>query len=51
METAKQDFEHFVRRLYEPDCAMPADVRRLAMLCLQNFDGRCQLTERKAARW
>jgi hypothetical protein len=31
MATAKQDFEHFVRRLYEPDSAMPADVRRMAM--------------------
>lgn len=38
MATAKQNFEHFVCRLYEPGRAMPADMRRLAMLCLQSFD-------------
>lgn len=50
MATAKQDFEHFVRRLYEPDSAMPADVRRLAMLCLQNFDELAATTRQRSQR-
>ncbi|KAA1004332.1 AAA family ATPase [Paraburkholderia panacisoli] len=50
MATAKQDFEHFVRRLYEPDRAMPADVRRLAILCLQNFDELAATTRQRSQR-
>jgi recombinational DNA repair ATPase RecF len=50
MATAKQDFEHFVRRLYEPDSAMPADVRRLAMLCLRNFDELAVTTRQRSQR-
>jgi len=50
MATAKQDFEHFVRRLYEPGSAMPADVRRLAMLCLQKFDELAATTRQRSQR-
>ncbi|MDF9434626.1 AAA family ATPase [Chromohalobacter israelensis] len=38
MATARQDFERFVGWLYQEDKQVPADVRRLAHLALENFD-------------
>lgn len=38
MASARQDFERFVRWLYQPEKQVPADVRRLATLALANFD-------------
>jgi len=38
MATARQDFERFVRWLYQPEKQLPADVRRLSNLVLANFD-------------
>ncbi|PMR75280.1 AAA family ATPase [Billgrantia endophytica] len=39
MASARQDFERFVRWLYQPNKQVPIDVRRLATLALANFDG------------
>lgn len=38
MASAKQDFERFVRWLYQPGKQVPENVRRLANLALVNFD-------------
>ena len=38
MGTAKRDFEQFVTWLHVPATQAPPDVRRLANLCLANFD-------------
>jgi hypothetical protein len=38
MATARQDFERFVRWLYQPGKQVPVDVRRLAILMSANFD-------------
>jgi len=38
MASAKQDFERFVRWLYQPGKQVPENVRRLANLALLNFD-------------
>ena len=38
MGTAKRDFEQFVSWLHDPANQAPPNVRRLANLCLENFD-------------
>ncbi|KGV24517.1 AAA family ATPase [Burkholderia pseudomallei] len=50
MGTAKQDFEHFVCRLYEPGNAASTEVRRLALLCLQYFDELATTTRQRSQR-
>lgn len=50
MVAAKQDFEFFVRWLYQRGRKAPADVRRLALLCLQNLDGLANATRQRNAR-
>lgn len=50
MSSAKQDFDRFVRQLYQADGPVPADVRRLALLCLQGFDGLAATTRQRSQR-
>ena len=38
MASARQDFEQFVRWLYQLEQQVSVDVRRLAKLSLENFD-------------
>ena len=38
MASARQDFERFVRWLYQLEQQVSVDVRRLAKLSLENFD-------------
>lgn len=38
MASARQDFESFVKWIYQPEKQTPIDVRRLATLILGNFD-------------
>lgn len=50
MASAKRDFERFVGWLYAPERGAPADVRRLARLCLQNFDELSATTRHRSQR-
>lgn len=50
MASAKRDFEQFVRWLYTPENHVPADVRRLAVLCRENFDQLSATSRQKSQR-
>lgn len=50
MASAKQDFERFVRWLYKPEKQVPADVRRLAVLSLANFDALAETSRQRSQR-
>ncbi|MFT4437879.1 AAA family ATPase [Caballeronia sp. 15715] len=50
MATAKQDFERFVAWLYQPEREIPPDVRRLALLCLRDFNAIAEKTRQRSAR-
>ncbi|WP_206478011.1 AAA family ATPase [Halomonas sp. KRD171] len=50
MASAKQDFERFVRWLYQPEKQVPIDVRRLATLSLANFDTLAETSRQRSQR-
>lgn len=50
MASAKRDFERFVHWLYTPEKEVPAEVRRLAVLCSQNFDELATTTRHRSQR-
>jgi hypothetical protein len=50
MASAKQDFERFVRWLYQPGKQVPVDVRRLALLSLANFDALAETSWQRSQR-
>ncbi|WP_426733910.1 AAA family ATPase [Pseudomonas aeruginosa] len=50
MASARQDFERYVRWLYQPDKQVPEDVRRLATLALQNFDELAGTSRQRSQR-
>lgn len=50
MASAKQDFERFVRWLYQTENQVPSNVRRLATLALVNFDGLAESTRHRSQR-
>lgn len=50
MASAKRDFEQFVRWLYAPGNHVPSDVRRLAVLCRDNFDRLSATSRQKSQR-
>lgn len=50
MASAKQDFERFVRWLYQPGKEVPADVRRLANLSLANFVALAETSKQRNQR-
>lgn len=50
MASAKQDFERFVRWIYQPAREFPADVRRLATLALANFDQLAATSRQRSQR-
>ncbi|ENO0739739.1 AAA family ATPase [Yersinia enterocolitica] len=49
MASARQDFDRFVRWLYQSE-AIPSDVRRLASLCLTNFDALAGTSRNRSQR-
>ncbi|MBK3752823.1 AAA family ATPase [Pseudomonas aeruginosa] len=50
MASARQDFERYVRWLYQPEKQVPEDVRRLATLALQNFDELAGTSRQRSQR-
>lgn len=50
MASARQDFESFVRWLYQPERQVPGDVRRLAILALANFDELAETSRQRSQR-
>jgi len=50
MASARQDFERFVRWLYQPEKQVPSDVRRLATLSLANFDTLAETSRQRSQR-
>ncbi|HGQ7767818.1 TPA: AAA family ATPase [Pseudomonas aeruginosa] len=50
MASARQDFERFVRWIYQPDRQVPGDVRRLATLALANFDELAGTSRQRSQR-
>jgi recombinational DNA repair ATPase RecF len=50
MASARQDFERFVRWLYQPEKQVPIDVRRLATLSLANFDALAETSRQRNQR-
>lgn len=50
MASARQDFERFVRWLYQPEKQVPIDVRRLATLSLANFDTLAETSRQRSQR-
>jgi energy-coupling factor transporter ATP-binding protein EcfA2 len=50
MSSAKQDFERFVRWLYQQGNQIPVDVRRLANLALVSFDELSETTRYQSQR-
>lgn len=49
MASARQDFDRFVRWIYQSE-AIPSDVRRLASLCLANFDDLAGTSRNRSQR-
>lgn len=49
MASARQDFDRFVRWIYQSE-AIPSDVRRLASLCLANFDDLARTSRNRSQR-
>jgi recombinational DNA repair ATPase RecF len=50
MASARQDFERFVRWLYQPGKLVSVDVRRLALLSLANFDALAETSRQRSQR-
>ncbi|STR44782.1 AAA family ATPase [Iodobacter fluviatilis] len=50
MASARQDFERFVRWLYQPEKQLPADVRRIATLALANFNELAGTSRQRSQR-
>lgn len=50
MASARQDFERYVRWLYQPEKQVPEDVQRLATLALQNFDELAGTSRQRSQR-
>ena len=50
MASARQDFERFVRWLYQPGKLVPVDVRCLALLSLSNFDALAETSRQRSQR-
>ncbi|MBK5072709.1 AAA family ATPase [Budviciaceae bacterium CWB-B4] len=50
MASARQDFERFVRWLYQPERQVTGDVRRLATLALANFDELAGTSRQRSQR-
>lgn len=50
MASAKQDFERFIAWLHQPEKKTPSNVRRLANLMLDHFDGLAQTTRHRSLR-
>lgn len=50
MASARQDFESFVRWLYQPERQVAGDVRRLATLALANFDELAGTSRQRSQR-
>lgn len=49
MASARQDFDRFVRWIYQSE-AIPSDVRRLASLCIANFDDLAGTSRNRSQR-
>ncbi|WP_336369266.1 AAA family ATPase [Rahnella perminowiae] len=49
MASARQDFDRFVRWIYQSE-AIPSDVRRLASLCLANFNDLAGTSRNRSQR-
>lgn len=49
MATARQDFDRFVRWIYQSE-KIPSDVRRLGSLCLANFDALAGTSRNRSQR-
>lgn len=50
MASARQDFERFVRWLYQPEKRVPINVRCLANLSLANFDALAETSRQRSQR-
>ncbi|EJB8472099.1 AAA family ATPase [Citrobacter freundii] len=50
MASARQDFDRFVRWLYQADPQVSSDVRRLGSLCLANFDALARTSRNRSQR-